>query len=333
MERFSQYPHEVEVTWPPLTALSLSLASTEVQGPVVVLKVQPTICQKDGRRREATPPNVLDLATGVAKWRCGQDSGGLEVASLAAAGKGRLANDAKKPWHRAKAKERTQAKWLGSASDECPVGDTLFEVSFEVARPEAARLELPYAADGAVVSATLNGEPVDMGAPPEAPHRAYETVALRTSIVRATRAEQFRKGTNTLRLTVRTVRTDGAESSLAPMGLYAEGGVTFAERTPEAAEQVRPVRLGTTNPNFPGEIQPAERVWESDAFGSKTHLSNAETRMDDRGGGLFVFMESQKPPCVERPSSAARRQASRANSLVQQQEQQPPPPPPQQQRR
>ena len=101
--------------------------------------------------------------------------------------------------------------------------------------------------------------------------------------------------------------------------LYAEGGVT---RTPEAAEKVRPPRLGPTNPNFPGEIKPAERVWESDAFGSKTHLSNAETRMDDRGGGLFVFMENQKPPCVERPSSAARRQASRANSLAQQQEQQ-----------
>ena len=157
MNKFSQYPHEVEVTWPPLTALSFQgdNASKEVHGPVVVLKVQPTICQKDGRR------------------------------------------------------------------------------------------------------------------------------------------------------------------------LYAEGGVTSAERTPEreAAEKVRPPRLGPTNPNFPGEIQPAERVWESDAFGSKTHLSNAETRMDDRGGGLFVFMENQKPPCVERPSSAARRQASRANSLAQQQEQ------------
>ena len=142
MRKFSQYPHEVEVTWPPLTALSLEAASKEVRGPVVVRKVQPTICQKDGRR------------------------------------------------------------------------------------------------------------------------------------------------------------------------LSAEGGVTSAERTPE--ELVRPPRLG----------QPAERVWESDAFGSKTHLSNAETRMDDRGGGLFVFMENQKPPCVERPSSAARRQASRANSLAQQQEQQ-----------
>ena len=160
MNKFSQYPHEVEVTWPPLTALSfaskevhgLSFASKVVHGPVVVLKVQPTICQKDGRR------------------------------------------------------------------------------------------------------------------------------------------------------------------------LYAEGGVTSAERTPE--ELVRPARLGPTNPDFPGEIKPAERVWESDAFGSKTHLSNAETRMDDRGGGLFVFMENQKPPCVERPSSAARRQASRANSLAQQQEQQ-----------
>ena len=148
MQLFSQYPHEAEVTWPPLTALSL--ASKEVQGPVVILKMQPTICQKDGLR--------------------------------------------------------------------------------------------------------------------------------------------------------------------------VEGGVTSAERTPE--ELVRPARLGPTNPNFPGEIQPAERVWESDAFGSKTHLSNAETRMDDRGGGLFVFMENQKPPCVERPSSAARRQASRANSLAQQQEQQ-----------
>ena len=103
-------------------------------------------------------------------------------------------------------------------------------------------------------------------------------------------------------------------------GLRVEGGVTSAERTPE--ELVRPARLGPTNPDFPGEIKPAERVWESDAFGSKTHLSNAETRMDDRGGGLFVFMENQKPPCVERPSSAARRQASRANSLAQQQEQQ-----------
>ena len=316
MEKFSQYPHEVEVTWPPLTALSF--VSKEVQGSVVVLKVQPTICQKDGRRREAMPPNVLDLATGVAKWRCGQESGGLEVASLAAVGTGRLANDAKKPWHRAKAEERTQAKWLGSASDEWPVGDTLFEVSFEVERPEAARLELPYAADGAVVRAALNGKPVDFGAPPPAPHQAYEKGALRTSIVTATRAEQFRKGTNTLRL---TVRTGGAEGSLAPMGLYAEGGVTFAERTPEAAEQVRPARL-PTNPHFPGEIQPAKRVWESDAFGSKTHLSNAETHMDDRGGGLFVFMEKQKPPCVERPSSAARRQASRANSLAQQQQHQ-----------
>jgi len=57
--------------------------------------------------------------------------------------------------------------------------------------------------------------------------------------------------------------------------LYAEGGVAFAERTAEAVEQVRPARLvpaSPTNPNFPGEIQPAKRVWESDAFGSKTHL-------------------------------------------------------------
>ena len=41
MQLFSQYPHEAEVTWPPLTALSFT--SKEVQGPVVVLKVQPTI--------------------------------------------------------------------------------------------------------------------------------------------------------------------------------------------------------------------------------------------------------------------------------------------------
>ena len=139
-------------------------------------------------------------------------------------------------------------------------------------RPEAARLELPYAADGAVVGATLNDEPVDRGTPPQAPYAAYETVALRTSIVTATSAAQFRKGTNTLRLTVRTVGEAGA---LAPMGLYAEGGVAFAERTAEAVEQVRPARLvpaSPTNPNFPGEIQPAKRVWESDAFGSKTHL-------------------------------------------------------------
>ena len=115
---------------------------------------------------------------------------------------------------------------------------------------------------------------------------------------------------------------DGAESALAPMGLYAEGGVTFAERT--AVERVRPAR---TDPNFPGEILPAKRVWESDAFGSKAHLANLanaqrETRMDDRGGGLFVVMERQKPACVERPSSAARREAARANTLAQQQQEQ-----------
>ena len=92
----------------------------------------------------------------------------------------------------------------------------------------------------------------------------------------------------------------------------------------EDVERVRPAR---TDPNFPGEILPAKRVWESDAFGSKAHLANLanaqrETRMDDRGGGLFVVMERQKPACVERPSSAARREAARANTLAQQQQQQ-----------
>ena len=92
--------------------------------------MQPTICQKDGRRLEAPPPNVLDLSTGVAKWRCSQEGGGLTAASLAAAGKGRLANEAAQPWHRATAKGRTTlARWLGSASSDWPVGDTVFEVS------------------------------------------------------------------------------------------------------------------------------------------------------------------------------------------------------------
>ena len=195
-------------------------------------------------------------------------------------------------------------------------------MSFEVARPEAARLELRYAADGGVAEARLNGEPVDFGAPPPPPYAPYETAALSHSIVTATRAEQFRKGSNTLRLSVRTVGADGSETALAPMGLYAEGGVTFAERA--AAERVRPAR---TDPNFPGEVLPAKRVWESDAFGSKAHLANLanaqrETRMDDRGGGLVVVMERQKPACVERPSSAARREAARANTLAQQQQQQ-----------
>ena len=177
------------------------------------------------------------------------------------------------------------------------------------------------AADGGVEEARLNGEPVDFGAKPPPPYAPYETAALSHSIVTATRAEQFRKGSNTLRLSVRTVGADGAETALAPMGLYAEGGVTFAERTD--VERVRPAR---TDPNFPGEILPAKRVWESDAFGSKAHLANLanaqrETRMDDRGGGLFVVMERQKPACVERPSSAARREAARANTLAQQQQQ------------
>ena len=103
-----------------------------------------------------------------------------------------------------------------------------------------------------------------------------------------------------------------------------QDGRRLAAPPPDAdVERVRPAR---TDPNFPGEILPARRVWESDAFGSKAHLANLanaqrETRMDDRGGGLFVVMERQKPACVERPSSAARREAARANTLAQQQQQ------------
>ena len=71
MKDFSQYPHEVEVTWPPLTALSY--VSKEVDGAVVKLQVQPTICQQDGRRLAAPPPDAIDLGTGVAQWRSGPD--------------------------------------------------------------------------------------------------------------------------------------------------------------------------------------------------------------------------------------------------------------------
>jgi len=44
-----------------------------VEGAVTKLQVQPTICQQDGRRLAAPPPDAIDLGTGVAQWRSGPD--------------------------------------------------------------------------------------------------------------------------------------------------------------------------------------------------------------------------------------------------------------------
>ena len=93
-------------------------------------------------------------------------------------------------------------KWLGSGREDWPLGETAFEVSFEVTRPEAAALSLPYSADSGVVGATLNGRPIDIGEAPPAPYEPYEVFGDACTIRARGAAQGFLKGENVLRVTV-----------------------------------------------------------------------------------------------------------------------------------
>ena len=59
----SQYPHEKEVTWPPLTSLSVApdWGETRIQDAVTIVKVLPTIVQADTKPPEASAPEPTTI--------------------------------------------------------------------------------------------------------------------------------------------------------------------------------------------------------------------------------------------------------------------------------
>ena len=167
------------------------------------------------------PGSTTDLSTGVGDWQLTKTHGGFKAGRAPTTAGHAL-------WHKAQA----PARWLGSAASDWPPGDTSFEISFAVHDAATASLELPYAADNQLRSATLNGQLIDIGT-----SSGFQSVGG-ASTIRASGTSVFVHGTNVLRV---TVANGGATPN--PMGFYCTGSVRVGELTDVGFPAVPPPQL------------------------------------------------------------------------------------------
>lgn len=157
---------------------------------------------------------TVDLTTGSAPWTLAKACGTRFPAGAAPT------TTAHTAWFKPQG-----FSWLGNSA-AWPPGDVILELLFDVADPEAAQFELPYAVDNALKSATLNDRPLDVGL-----SKGFKTFGGEMAIRAPVGRGLFVRGRNLLRVTV-----SNAGATANPMGFCARGRavVGFAPTTPPA---------------------------------------------------------------------------------------------------
>lgn len=148
---------------------------------------------------------AIDLSTGIAPWRLPRSHGRFQAGPAPVA-------EPHSSWHKPGG-----AFWIGN-SRAWASGDAIFTLRFDVAVPDLASFELPYAVERSLKAASLNGKALDFGKP-----MGPKTLG-RSMVIRAPQGTGlFVAGENVLAVTV-----SHGEGDDSPLGFCATGSLDMA---------------------------------------------------------------------------------------------------------